>query len=298
VAGATSLLFSAFAQDQTMRQTRKAFTLVELLVVIGIIAVLIGILLPSLNSARRAAYAVTCASNLRQMGVASVMYINEFKYYPGCWGKDSSGRVFAVWPTRLRKYMKGNQGAFRCPTREAGLFEWKASTTPPVAGRVETGYGYNDGESLLMRDAGFFSYGYNDWGTGQVPGGQIDMDGKPTPSSKQRGLGGDVYDSGGKELKASRVRRAAEMIEITDRNTNYPSTAIVYRQNIDPRDSNEAPEPIHKGGANVLWCDGHVTWKDLKELVLYDIKNPSIKYPFGSPVWSKNAAQWNNDNKP
>ena len=72
------------ANPTTPRERRRAFTLVELLVVIGIIALLVGILLPTLSRAREHARGVQCLSNLRQLSAATISYCNENKgAYPG-----------------------------------------------------------------------------------------------------------------------------------------------------------------------------------------------------------------------
>jgi prepilin-type N-terminal cleavage/methylation domain-containing protein/prepilin-type processing-associated H-X9-DG protein len=73
-----------FAHQRPRAGSRSAFTLVELLVVIGIIALLISVLLPALTKARRAANTIACLANLRSIGQALTIYVTENNgYLPG-----------------------------------------------------------------------------------------------------------------------------------------------------------------------------------------------------------------------
>ncbi|MCC7350908.1 MAG: type II secretion system protein [Phycisphaerales bacterium] len=78
-----------------MKSSRHGFTLVELLVVVGIIALLISMLLPALNKARRAAMKTQCLSNLRQISTAVYLYLNDNKgIFPGGEIYKADGSVF------------------------------------------------------------------------------------------------------------------------------------------------------------------------------------------------------------
>jgi prepilin-type N-terminal cleavage/methylation domain-containing protein/prepilin-type processing-associated H-X9-DG protein len=101
-----------------MRRKSSGFTLVELLVVIGIIAVLIAVLLPVLGKARIAAQSVTCAAQMRQVGTAMLMYCNEHRgEFPETTHGTSADRS---WIFTMSKYLSNVDKIRVCPADPRG----------------------------------------------------------------------------------------------------------------------------------------------------------------------------------
>lgn len=87
--------------------SRRGFTLIELLVVIAIIAILAAILFPVFARAREKARQITCASNLKQMGIAFFMYNSDW---------DETYVTNPQWKTKLQPYIRNTQINY-CPSR-------------------------------------------------------------------------------------------------------------------------------------------------------------------------------------
>jgi prepilin-type N-terminal cleavage/methylation domain-containing protein/prepilin-type processing-associated H-X9-DG protein len=261
-------------------RSARAFTLVELLVVIAIIAILLAILLPVVNRARRQAEQVQCACNLKQIGAANLIYTQQYRSYPrmAVWDFMRTPDVASdCWPVLLRNLVSANQRLFDCPALDP-RYHWKADAAGPVfwANDWEAKYGYQLGERLLVRwPLGMrFSYGYN-------------LNGTPTPTSGVRGTGlgvmtrthsGDESGGGGSMQPPTRVKSSAEFILMADSGATgeypYDIGAPTFG----------AP---HCGGANFLFHDGHVQWYLRKDLF--------VNGPFHM---TPNRHMWNSDNQP
>ncbi|GIV16253.1 MAG: hypothetical protein KatS3mg022_1688 [Armatimonadota bacterium] len=120
-----------------MRVSRRAFTLIELLVVIAIIAILAAILFPVFAQAREKARQASCISNMKQIGLAVLMYAQDY---------DETlplNRIFSftpelsyvTWRCVVQPYIK-NEGAWVCPSapRHLNEFYWPLWVGSPFIG--------------------------------------------------------------------------------------------------------------------------------------------------------------------
>lgn len=226
-----------------MRRRRAGFTLIELLVVIAIIAILAAILFPVFAQAREAARKTECLSNARQIGLATMMYAQDYdETYPSShWG------IFYVL---VKPYSKQKQ-LWRCPSR-SGVF-----TVRPC---FWTGDGGNCGSTELERVV-------TGWAVNSdVTGGWDNtpprsLAGADTPADQILLAENDVAPPGEAALNQApntfpwtgqidlSPSRTAEMAQFSSRWTT-----------VQPRHAFGRLAPHHADGLNLVYADGHVRW--------------------------------------
>ncbi len=147
-----------------------AFTLIELLVVIAIISVLAAILFPAFARAREKARQTSCASNLRQIGVAALQYVQDNDETLPTRGFRTANWGYS-WRTELYPYVK-SLDVYQCPSNEVAV---QPETVNGVTLRFPGSYGSNSGGGHTWHDVG----GYP-------------MDGRPSPRCRRCGSAGST----------------------------------------------------------------------------------------------------------
>ena len=221
-----------------IRNSQRNFTLIELLVVIAIIAILAGMLLPALAQARNKAKAISCVSNLKQLGTALINYTGDFDghFVLGAPGSDNLTRWFGT--------RKNTSDAFNPTDGPLGSYFGNNADVKqcPVSADLDLN-GY---------ESGCGGYGYNDFYLGSAKGAITDAG----------GTWWLVSGYSNKSQKISNVKQPSQTILFSD-TAQLSGDKLIEYSFIEIAGNTPSMHFRHNNRSNVAWVDGHVSGEQM-----------------------------------
>jgi prepilin-type processing-associated H-X9-DG protein/prepilin-type N-terminal cleavage/methylation domain-containing protein len=255
-------------------KARRAFTLIEILIILAIITLLAAILYPVFERAQEAALKSSCQSNLKQIGLAVAQYVSDYdESYPAMAGAGTiTAPTGTYWYQAIEPYAQktGENSVFYCPsagsgaTRFGGGYGWNAAGTAPHS---TTGKSCNPGSGAYQHTGngfGLFSgKTVNEWctptksalklATVQEPVSTIMVVDPPSNKFRASGLMAAGYVGMGSDPAGStEAHRLSHM-------------PVLHGGQVGPfgkTSSDNVTAPPTEGGGNYLYADGHVKWEE------------------------------------
>lgn len=241
--------------------SRRGFTLTEIIVVTAIVSILTALLIPAFSSVREGMRTTSCASNLKQIGLAISQYVSDNNgRYPLIAQAPNCSWVDTVFP-----YAK-SVAVFQCPSADHGEYVPGCGPGGAIGNDISQQEGFNGSYDMVTPFVSVESVTTTNSGSTTTTTYKIDP----------------------KSLSSLRYRAPSSTILVLDGNDHtyfFHSSYAAVNPGVDPiHNVNDLKDggvvAVHRDGVNLLYVDGHVKWQNLQSLTStpmwrYDNREPA-----------------------